>query len=833
MKKLLPFLAVALFLIGAVVVRVHVQHVYAASGDDGSSVGVGTTDSSSLDDKWVADPEVTFVGKAANRANDFLNWTLQNYNWICVKPLGNPGQCDNSNNPLVHFWFMVVGTVYALMFLFVLAAAFIMIVTRGQNITIMKFAPRFALMLVLVILSFTIVKTLYDVGDIIQGFLLHVDGPTGKLISSSDLLYISFPYKFNGFRLMGMANDESAFITLLLVKLTAITYYVMSGILIVRKIILWFFLIVSPVFPLLILYRPIRNTAKIWVGEFFRWLLYAPLFALFLNGLVVLWRSEIPLPFNFSGAGTQTTYPTAVNILIGGPGQVISMTNSVNLKDTFVQYVVALIMLWVVILLPFLLLRIFLDYLNTVSLGNGLWMKQAINRNLPFMPHNPSAGPLPPPPPSKVFPAGMARPLPIGEKAARTISTSERPMVQTQTVQNLNTEARTTNDILKTVNISIPKMRDIARYETAMLSKDSSKTQEVTQYHDTLEKIANPNIVTQPLEREKFSVVREQLVRQKANGNQVASNILSTASTTNISSMTNMSSMTHGIRSTTIHTGMTQRVDTQQIIREVLQHLANPTSVVVPSQRLQVTQLREKLTAAKSQGDPVASKVLVAAEKVADKTTTKEQRDDIIKNVQNTIQEGKQSGNQIAAQVESFAQTQGEVKSTQSLPAVNKVQQVSIEEFEEIRKMWVENYENLEPPRKVNGEQYSREEWVTNDIDNINEAVGLLGSSDEQKVNEGMQMVSNILPFLLLGGFSKSEVTTYLKAKLEAAKEVIGRSKKKQEEEDSMLPTGAHHAQESQEMSAQAQADMPSENTTTTKEYTDQKTLEEESKNNT
>src|SRR5581483_7706503 len=141
------------------------------------------------------------------------------------------------------------------------------------------------------------------------------------------LLYLGFGYNhFLGLRKIGPDYEESAFITLLLVRLTAFTYYVMTGILLIRKVILWFFIIVSPIFPLLLFYNPLRNSAKIWIGEFFRWLLYAPLFAVFLHGLVVLWRNGIPLAFSQVGQGLQNSpcnadstyscYPTAVNILL-------------------------------------------------------------------------------------------------------------------------------------------------------------------------------------------------------------------------------------------------------------------------------------------------------------------------------------------------------------------------------------------------------------------------------------------------------------------------------------------------------------------------------------
>ncbi len=48
-------------------------------------------------------------------------------------------------------------------------------------------------------------------------------------------------------------------------------------------------------------------------------------------------------------------------------------------------------------------------------------------------------------------------------------------------------------------------------------------------------------------------------------------------------------------------------------------------------------------------------------------------------------------------------------------------------------------------------------------------------------------LVANILPFLLLGGFSKTEVISYLKAKLEAAKSVMTSVDAKKEEDDTLV----------------------------------------------
>ena len=77
--------------------------------------------------------------------------------------------------------------------------------------------------------------------------------------------------------------------------------------------------------------------------------------------------------------------------------------------------------------------------------------------------------------------------------------------------------------------------------------------------------------------------------------------------------------------------------------------------------------------------------------------------------------------------------------------------------------------------------------FIQQDIDNITETINLLSSENQENVDKGMDRVANILPFLLLGGFSKSEVISYLKAKLEAAKSVMTGVDKKQEDEDTMV----------------------------------------------
>ncbi len=624
---------------------------------------------------WVKDQEVTFVGKTATRANQFLEWTLseENYRWITL-PAGG-------ENPIQSFWAIVRNIVFVLLALFVLGAAFVMIITRGQNLTVMKFIPRFIMIVILVVLSFAIIRFLYQATDVVQGFFLNVKDPStgaNRNIGPVDLLYIAFQYDtFKGYRKLGIDYDESAFISLLLVKLTAITYYVMTGLLLIRKIILWFFIIVSPIFPLLLFFRPVRNTAKIWIGEFFRWLLYAPLFALFLHGLVNVWRIGIPMSFDFKDVGTQF-YPTAINILLGGPGQEIGFNNSVNLKDTFALYVVALLMLWVVILLPFLLLQIFLDYLSNFSISESPVVKR-ITSNSWFNRAYGGTPPAPGQPPQSPAPFGLAKSIPFFNKramempATRTTSALERA-----SITNLQA-TRETRDVLRLANLSIPKMRDIAKYETSLMKKDSVSKSEVSRFHETLEKISKPTVVATPVDREKFTTIKEKLVSQQRKGDKLADNVLSAS--------------------------------------KVSEEINNKTKAVVPGQ--------------KQQG---------------------------LTNVKDI-----------------------------KLPQSNQVQQVSIEEYEDVKKMWVENYQNMETPIGPNGLPVEKHTFLQQDIENITETINLLSSENQENVDRGMERVANILPFLLLGGFSKTEVISYLKAKLEAAKAVMTGVETKKEDEETML----------------------------------------------
>ncbi len=722
---------------------------------------------SSAEGTWVKDADVTFAGKVAARSGEFLDWALANYNWSEASGI--------SNNPLASFWATIRNIVYAFTTLFVLVSAFVIIFTRGKNITIMRFIPRFIMIVLLITLSFSIIQFIYQIMDAIQGFFLT--NKNGDIISQKDLLFIGFNYPdFQGYRVLGAQYDESVFVSLLLVKLTALTYYVMVGILLLRKIILWFFIVISPIFPLLLLYSPIRNTAKIWVGEFFRWLLYAPIFAIFLSGLVHLWSSTtgIPLKFNFSGA---VEYPTAISILLGGPGQIVSLSNSVNNRDTFALYVVALLMLWVVIILPFLLLQIFLDFLHEFSFGESALVKQLISGGSALIGRGNGAAP-PPPPPSA--PQGLAKPLPfIPAKIAIPEIRTNEAFISTQAANIQSATGRVGTEFLRLANLSIPTMRDIARYETSLLSSSIGSHQTLAKMHETLEGISNPKRVTSPLAREKFGLINQRLKEEAQKGDPLANSILSAANSV---------------------TGKKAAVDMSRL-STLFSNLNNLEGVSAFDEKQKLSAIKTTLAEASSKGDPLATSILSAVGK------GESGMDD---DLQQRLLKAKEEGNQLAISILEAVGPEG-LQFEATFPVANRVQAVSIDDYESVKKIWQENYLKLDPPKTIEGKQKNRKEWVKGDIEKISGTIDLLTSSAPQNVSKGMEEVGAILPFLLIGGFAQTEVIAYLKAKLEAAKTVVSEMEKQQQDEDTMLGTEKKKEEKPKEMEAKEELKEPEE----------------------
>jgi hypothetical protein len=293
------------------------------------------------------------------------------------------------------------------------------------------------------------------------------------------------------------------------------------------------------------------------------------------------------------------------------------------------------------------------------------------------------------------------------------------------------------NEILTMVNLKVPKMRDIARYETMSLSKDSSKLAEVQKMHEVLERIANPTTITLQTDREHYEKLKEKLVEESKKGNMTATMILSAALKA---------------------PGKTSSVE----VKNTLAQIANPASVVSETDKKRFTELHEKLNQASQQGNELAKSILAVKEDTSGED---------IEKLSEKLRDAKQKGEDIATSVLS------KVDESATLPQTNSVQAVAHEEYEEVKKMWEENYRKLPVPAGFHDDTVGRIEWITSDGVQIQQTIDLLLASEPDKKAEGIKKVSAVLPFLLLGGFSQQEMAEYLRTKLDAGKTVLGELK--------------------------------------------------------
>src|SRR3989339_796565 len=362
---------------------------------------------------WVEDAGVTAQGKSNDRARQFIYWVTMH------------SAIDN-HPVLIKIWGTARNMSY---FLVVLTAALlglgIIIGQRTNFETGIKLWPSITKILTAILyvaFSATIVITVIQLSEIMMKFFIENLG--GK-----DLFNIYFSgisqeknyVDFFGCRDLNIRVQEAANTEMIMLKLTNWSYYFMGGRLLLRKIILWFLLFVSPFLAILLSFSLIKNVGMIWIGVFFQWIFHGPLLALFLGGLASIWKFGIPFVFDFSRAGTTAgyIYPTAINILYGGPAQKLSVSNNGNYIDTFIEYIITLIMLWAVTIFPWWLLRIFRDYCC-----------EGINamKNMMLSAINPGKGSGPSP---ILSPANLSSNLGAVLKIPREIETSVRTRIET------------------------------------------------------------------------------------------------------------------------------------------------------------------------------------------------------------------------------------------------------------------------------------------------------------------------------------------------------------------------------------------------------------------
>lgn len=608
---------------------------------------------------WQVDAEVTEVGRNSERARQLLFWLFT-----------HPSFDDNTGTRQI--WSVSRNVVYLLFIVVLVAVGFGLMFFRERGFDLSRWIPKLIVALVFVTFSYLIILAFIQVSDILTRFFIErvggcnlfnitFSGGGSKCIFPDDPKYKEVVMEmeknyteFIGYRETSMVNNESANTSLTLIRLTTFTYNFMAFMLIVRKVILWLLTILSPFLAILALFIVIRNTGWLWIGVFFQWLFYGPMMALFLSGLVRIWEVGIPYGFDWSRRDKPEgqIFKTAINILVGGPAQTLTPTNSINYVDTYAEYVIALIMLWAVMLLPWWLLRCFREYCchsvnrTLKSFGPAFWGTYDEIKKWKK------------PPPEAPTGVGVAP-----TAAAQLELPYRRPAVVPKAITKeeiAEISKQETREILKALGLAIPSIRDIALADI--------NTQRRQMLSKRLQALKTPAVLTSESERKKFTAIRHELRTRAARGDITAQKALAAAE-------------------------------------------GKKEAVVTPI----ITPPRERPRVAVPPKKPGAPPVFV--------------------------------------------------------PTAPKVPTVSVEDYEEVKKMWVNNYRLAEVP--VSEKIKTRKDWLKHDITKITNAINLLSAALPEMKKKGLDQVAEILPFLLLGGFTEQETITYLKAKLEAAKLVL------------------------------------------------------------
>lgn len=897
---------------------------------------------------WVEDPEITEQGKADERARQFIWWVL---NHPSIDDHRTLKDVWNFSRNIAIFFTVLIASIFGIG----------IIVAQRQNfdlkIEVSPLIVKLVFMLLYIVFSASIVLTIIQISEILMKFFV-------ENLGGRDLFNIYFTSNsaegnyigFHGCRDLNIRVQEAVKAELFLLRLTNITYYTMGVMLLLRKILLWFLLFVSPFLALLMPFIFIRNTGWIWIGVFFQWVFYGPLFALFLGGLAQIWKKGIPFPFNFARTNTFEgyVYPTAINIAYGGPGQEWTATrppytNNGNYVDTFAEYIISLIMLWAVTFFPWWLLRIFRDYCcdGIMAMKNILMSMYDQMRGGPS-PSSPGPVPTAPIKTSLQIPTDVEVPV----------------KVKMQTIEEI--KQTRTEDITQNLQISARKLTDVARYETNKATFEA--------VNKNIEYLQNPMKAQSTTDRQKYMNLRTELFNRAIKEDAIARQILTATSTSKIEQMTakktilastpqtipvtrvvsikysipqeKIQSVTSTViqnisQNNTAVTNIAQQTQlpqqqVQTILKSYTQNISQPISSIVNNIATQtnvskekvkevlqkantviqnskivtkmaqvekvetrnIEQIIEALPATLSDSTPITKVISLKLHMAEDKATT------IITNLFNTISKNNNilqsvqrrtgiSSAQVTSVISSYAQNisrpadivteeihkttgiekekvkevvqivsedflaakdvvkqvaiQENIKETEinklmqaQIPVVTEPEKnveqtiavppsVSLEDYEEVKKMWEEQYEKGEVPVSENIQ--SRSEWIDKDIVLITNTMNKLLSVDETIRQQGLEDVGYLLPIFMVNNLSGEELIVYLKAKLEAAKAIQKLMNKDEEaeveeEEEEVFVDRAQKKEEAKSMELEQELEIPEEKFTKEPKNIEQEQLE-------
>lgn len=727
---------------------------------------------------WVEDVNVTSQGKANDRARQFIYWVMTH--------------SAIDNHPVLYrIWGTTRNIAY---FLTILSAALfglaIIVGQRTNFATGVKIWPsitKILLGLLYITFSATVVVTVVQLSGIFMKFFVeNLGGADLFNIYFSGVSQESNYVSFVGCRDLNIRVQEAVGTEMWILKATNFSYYFMGGMLLLRTIVLWFLLFAAPFLAILLYFGIAKNVGWIWIGVFFQWVFYGPLLALFLGSMATIWKNGIPFLFDFSRVDTAAgyIYPTAINILYGGPAQKLSASNNGNYVDTFVEYVITLIMLWAVTIFPWFLLRTFRDYCCESIAAIKNMMLASMN--------NFKSGPTPPTQPvtpaqSRTF--GSA----LDMKSTRETTTEIHRKIET--VEEIK-KART-EEIVQALDLKATNITQIANFET-----NKTANQNVTK---NINNLKNPTSAQTANDRMRFMNIRSEISTRASHADPVARSVMSSflfsrpqqveqrrsiiGSLPKAVSMTNVVSVKVKLPQTKVESVSASLFNYAATNKDLAASISAKTQVA-PDKVQEVLALLNQTS--KEPPSNVAAKITETSK------IEKAQVQKVIKEFSNAVTKDNKVTDEIAknqnldaAEVKKVVQAQMPIMAEpeRHIDAVAPMSPlVSIEEYEQVKKMWIDHYEKGEIPVAEN--IMSREAWVEQDIVLITNTLNKLLSEDQTLKEQALDEVGFIMPIFMVNSLSGEQLVTYLKAKVEAAKWVQELQQKEKEITDRLKAQG-------------------------------------------
>jgi len=362
--------------------------------------------------------------------------------------------------------------------------------------------------------------------------------------------------------------------------------------------------------------------------------------------------------------------------------------------------------------------------------------------------------------------------------------------VKLETVQEIK-QART-EEIRKSMDLSVNKLTDIARVETNKTTNETVKR--------NLENLANPTKASTPQERQKFMNIRTELFNRAIKKDVAAKQMLSSISSSKTEQIQKRDEIIKTIpqvqrQPVTNIISIKVKIPTEKvssISSSLLNNISTNNNIInsvsqtsgAPPQQIQQVLMAFKRNI---ENNEKPEKII---ENVSKKTNV--QKENIIKILQaasKTVKENEAVKQEIAKQEninpEQVEKVLKEQVSVAILPGQNIEQTisipptVSIQDYEEVKKMWVKQYEKGEVPVTENIK--TREEWVDTDIIFVTNTLNKLVATDNTLKQEGIDDLGYILPVFMINNLKGEEIVVYLKAKIEAAKTIKAQIEKEKE----------------------------------------------------